>query len=358
MIVLQRFGGISRYIYDLASAFSLRHQVCIPVLFPKSFYFESFFGRKSTKFALWRWNKPLVYPLNKLYNIIKLLSYTPDILHLTYYNAYLLPFISPKTKLVVTAHDMIHEIYPDLFPSWDDTTKQKRKVFAKADLVIAISENTKADLIRFFNLDPAKIAVIHHGNPFERQLPEVPFLVDAPYLLFVGQRDRYKNFNTLIKAITPILLANQFKLVCVGGKPFSEAEKMEFQSAGITALVEKRDCNDAELQMAYKKALCLIYPSEYEGFGIPILEAWAMGCPLILSRASCFPEIAQDGALYFEPSDHLELRSKVEQLLADETLRRTLVAKGAQHLTRYTLEKTTTATMNAYYKTITPVQNV
>jgi len=358
MIVLQRFGGISRYICDLATAFSKQHDVKTPVLFPKSCYFEPYFGKKSSRFALWRWNKPLVYPLNKLYNVVKLLAYQPDILHLTYYNAYLLPFIPTKTKLVVTAHDMIHEIYPEVFPAWDHTTKHKRKVFARADLVIAISENTKNDLIRFFHLNPDKIEVIYHGNPFGQINSSADFQVDVPYFLFVGQRDRYKNFSTLIKAIAPILQEKNYKLLCLGGKPFNEEELGQFQALGIVAQVERRSGSDAELQAAYKNALCMIYPSEYEGFGIPILEAWAMNCPLILSNASCFPEIAKDGALYFDPKDELELRSKILKLAIDQDLRKALVAKGQEYIRNYSLDETLRKTLKAYYKIITPSQNV
>lgn len=357
MIVLQRFGGISRYIYDLVSAFSKQHEVIIPVLFPKSFYFEFYFGKKTSAFALWRWNKILVYPLNKLYNIYKLLKSKPDILHITYYNSYLLPFISSKTKLVVTAHDMIHEIYPNLFPFWDRTTNHKRKVFNKADLIIAISENTKRDLIKFFGINAEKISVIYHGNPFANRIVSEKFTSEIPYFIFVGQRDRYKNFNTLINAIAPILIQNQCKLLCVGGKPFNEEENSSFEALGIKSLVERKNFSDSELQSAYQNAICLIYPSEYEGFGIPILEAWASNCPIILSDASCFPEIAKDGALFFEPQNSEQLRLQIEKLLSDPSLRASLINKGQALLTQYTLQKTIDKTINAYYKTITTVTN-
>ncbi len=357
MLVLQRFGGISRYIFDLATAFSANNEVITPVLFPKSFYFETYFGKKSSTFALWRWNKPWVYPLNKIYNIYKLVTQKPDILHITYYNSYLLPFIPSQTKLVVTAHDMIHEIYPELFPKWDSTSNHKRKVFNRADLIIAISENTKSDLIKYFGINSDKITVIYHGNPFEKSLPKVAFQVDAPYFLFVGQRDRYKNFSTLIQALAPILKENSQKLLCIGGKPFSETEIADFKSKNIESLIERRNCTDAELQTAYKNAICLIYPSEYEGFGIPILEAWSMNCPLILSKASCFPEIAKEGALYFQPNDYLELRDKIQQLINDPSLRESLIEKGENLLKEYTLEKTLETTLNAYHKTLTPSQN-
>ena len=357
MIVIQRFGGISRYFFDLATAFSKQHKVITPVLFPKSFYFESYFGKKSSRFALWRWNKPFVYPLNQLYNIIKLITYRPDILHITYYSSYLLSFIPNKTKLVVTAHDMIHEIYPELFPSWDFTTKHKRKVFCKADLIIAISENTKNDLIKYFNLAPSKITVIYHGNPFEKVLPESKFAMDSPYFLFVGQRDKYKNFNVLIKAIVPILLERKFKLLCVGGKPFSTEELTQFEAMGVKSHVERRTCSDTELQSAYKNALCMIYPSKYEGFGIPILEAWASRCPLIISNASCFPEIAKNGALYFEPENIEQLRTQIESLISSQQLRNTLVKRGQELLKQYTIEKTFTQTINAYYKAIATEAN-
>jgi len=358
MLVMQRFGGISRYIFDLASVFSKTHHVITPVLFPKSYYFESYFNKKSTQFALWRWNKPFVYLVNKFYAIVMLRVKKPDILHLTYYHSYLLPFIPADTKLVITAHDMIHEIYPDLFPRWDFTSKHKKKVFKRADLIIAISENTKKDLITFFEINPNKIEVIYHGNPFDEKLSETIPLLETPYFLFVGQRETYKNFDTLIHAIAPILMNTQHQLLCIGGKPFNEFELSNFKTLGIDHLVLRRNCTDSELKMAYKNALCLIYPSEYEGFGIPILEAWAMGCPLILSNASCFPEIAKDAALYFESSNEEELRIVINQLLSDEILRQSIVEKGLKYVKQFTLAKTASQTMSAYYKLLNKSENV
>ncbi len=357
MIVLQRFGGISRYIYDLATSFSKNHQVITPVLFFKSFYFESYFGKKANKFALWRWNKPIVFSLNKMINILTLITKKPDILHITYYNSYILPFIPAKTKLVVTAHDMIHEIYPELFPKWDFTSKHKRKVFKKADLIIAISENTKRDLIRFFGIERSKITVIYHGNPFEKRLQDVPLNIKKPYFLFIGQRDRYKNFSTLVQAIAPVLNEKSFYLVCVGGKPFSQAEMDLFASLKIQFMVEQKNCTEAELQSAYREAICLIYPSEYEGFGIPILEAWSMNCPLILSKASCFPEIAKDGALYFDPQNALELRDRIYQIIENPSTRELLINKGEKLLESYSLSQTAQKTMEAYCQTLTSLQN-
>ncbi|MFZ4412829.1 MAG: glycosyltransferase family 4 protein [Bacteroidales bacterium] len=353
-ISFQRFGGVSRYIFDLASTFSIDNDVKVPVICPKSYYFESFFCRKSSKFALWRWSKLILFPLNKLYNILILILFKPDILHLSYYNSYILPFIPSNTCLVVTAHDMIHEIYPNFFPKWDFTSIHKRKTFKRANLIIAISENTKKDLIRFFNISPEKIKVIYHGNPIRNEINfnEVERLIENKYFLFVGQRDKYKNFNVLLKAIAPILIKTQFTLLCVGGKPFSNEEITQIDLLKISQWVKKKDCNEKQLISAYKNAICTIFPSEYEGFGFPILESWAMECPIILSNSSCFPEIAKDAALYFDAHNEIELRYNIERIILDENLRKTLVEKGKSYIAEYTIEKTTSQTLEAYFQAI------
>jgi len=353
-IYFQRFGGISRYIYDLASSFSKYHEVKIPIICPKSYYFESFFDKKSSKFALWRWSKIVLLPLNKFYNIITLILFKPDILHLSYYNSYILPFIPSKTLLVVTVHDMIHEIYPHFFPKWDFIRFHKQITLKRADLIIAISENTKKDLIHFLNINPEKIKIIYHGNPIRNDFNSntLERLIENQYFLFVGQRDKYKNFMVLLKAIAPLLIKHQFNLLCVGGKSFSIEEINQIDSLCITKYVKRFDCNEDQLKSAYKNAICTIFPSEYEGFGFPILESWAMECPIILSNSSCFPEIAKDGALYFDTHNEIELRNNIERIISDSKLRDTLIEKGTSYLADYTIEKMAFQTLDAYFRAI------
>jgi len=348
MFVLQRFGGISRYIADLIAAYRETHNVYTPLLWSRNFYMEKLTGAQSSRFAMKKWSRLIVIPVNILYSIYKLMVIRPDILHLSYYNSYLVPFLPKRTNLVVTAHDMIHEIYPDLFSKFDLTTAHKRRVFNRADAIIAISKNTKNDLVKYFDVAPEKISVIYHGSPLAKTNEKTDFTKHDNYFLFVGQRDKYKNFETLVDGLAPIMIQEKMNLLCIGGKPFSDKELYKFKALGIEGMVKKETLNDEGLQKAYTQAFCMVYPSAYEGFGIPILEAWSCGCPVVLSRAACFQEIAGDAAIYFETFDAQNLRKKAESLLYDNDLRTRLIKRGYESVKNFTVKKMATQTFSLY----------
>lgn len=234
---------------------------------------------------------------NRLYSVEKLKQGDFDVFHPTFFDPYFLPYLNGK-PFVLTVHDMIPELFPS--SSNDSQVKVKPLLCQKAAHIVAVSERTKQDLVRLLHVPEEKISVIYHGAPNYDDRASLMPILDGQYILYVGQRrDSYKNFLPMLKSLVPVLQHYQaIKVVCTG-PDFTKAERLFMKDAGICIKVIHRYVNDQELQNLYAHALCFIYPSVYEGFGIPILEAYRANCPVLLNEASCFPEIAQEAAVYF-----------------------------------------------------------
>jgi glycosyltransferase involved in cell wall biosynthesis len=244
---------------------------------------------------------------------------------------------------------MIHEIF---IKNDAETLNNKKRLIESADGIIAVSECTKKDLLSFFpQINANKIKVIYHGcsiNPNSSKKIKLP----EKYILFVGSRDNYKNATTLFEAMPDIIRNNKgIKLVCAGGGDFSKKEKETFASLSILDCVEQHNMTDEELSFAYSNAQAFVFTSKYEGFGIPILEAFNCRCPVVLANASCFPEIAQDAAIYFEPDNPQELSQKVREVINNDTLREELITKGTKRAKYFSWEKAARETLE-YYKTV------
>lgn len=286
--------------------------------------------------------------LNKEESILKLKEKKFDVFHATFFDDYFLPYIGDK-PFVITVHDMMPEIFPDYFRKPNPETKRKKELCEKAAAVIAVSENTKKDLIRIMDIPEEKIHVVYHGGPNIVNSFSLP-LVQGEYFLYVGQRDAYKNFHQTLKDFS--LFHRQFplvKLVCTG-KPFSSSENKQIRELGLLQNVIYIRPTDIELLNLYHYAIAFIYPSLYEGFGMPILEAFACGCPVLLNNISCFPEIAGDAALYFESDSS---NSNLLELLINYYSRKTalkdqLVCKGYCRLQKYSWDKSSNKLFNIY----------
>jgi glycosyltransferase involved in cell wall biosynthesis len=269
----------------------------------------------------------------------------PDVYHQTYYR-YMLPKF--KGKRIVTVHDMIYEIFPSLFDMNSSEILQKRTSVEKADGIIAVSASTKRDLVRLWNVPEEKIKVIHHGNSLlAAPAPSRP--LQEPYLLYVGQRMLHKNFATLLEAYcrTPWLNKN-YALLCFGGRDFSPEEIGVAKRHGVADRIRRGSGDDSALAAAYKNAAALVYPSLYEGFGLPILEAMSLGCPVVLSRTSSLLEVGKEGGAFFDPLDAAELLSQLERVLGDVGVRQDMVARGARHAATFTWEKCARETGDFY----------
>ena len=320
---MQRYGGVSNCFVQLISNFPqgvaydisllecdnyhLRDSGLINIP-PKSFPPEKFLLNRHFlgQGILYGWYSK-VFPSktsdgrNRLYSIEKLKRGDFDVFHPTFFDPYFLPYLNGK-PFVLTVHDMIPELFPS--SSNDSQVKVKPLLCQKAAHIVAVSERTKQDLVRLLHVPEEKISVIYHGAPNYDDCTSLMPILDGQYILYVGQRrDSYKNFLPMLKSLVPVLQHHQaIKVVCTG-PDFTKAERLFMKDAGICNKVIHRYVNDQELQNLYAHALCFIYPSVYEGFGIPILEAYRANCPVLLNEVSCFPEIAQEAAVYFHLND-------------------------------------------------------
>ena len=242
---------------------------------------------------------------------------------------------------------MNHELFPHYFGNAGQMIEWKRKSILNANRIIAISENTKQDIIRLLNVDASKIEVVYHGISQQKivyrglRLPE-------RYLLYVGDRGGYKNFNRFLQAFARLSVVHpDLYLVCTG-KSFKADEWTNIEQSGLSSRVLLVKANDSELAQLYQQATLFVYPSLYEGFGIPLLEAYLNECPVALSAASCFPEIAGDAGAYFNPEEVESIVQTIETLLGDVEKRNDLVAKGKERLSLFTWEETARKTADVY----------
>ncbi|MEQ9825117.1 MAG: glycosyltransferase family 1 protein [Puniceicoccaceae bacterium] len=261
-----------------------------------------------------------------------------DLFHPTYYDPYFLDVLG-KIPMVLTVYDMIHEKFSAHFAAQDHTSEYKRQLCHRASHIIAISQSTKADLVEIFGIPPEKITVIHLANSLEPPPVEVKLELPERYVLFVGVRRGYKNFNAFFSAMLPLLRRDRdLHLLCTG-YAFSKEETELFQSQGVQQQVCHFFASDWDLAELYSRATCFVFPSFYEGFGLPILEAYASGCPVVVSHTSSLPEVGGAAALYVDPSDPDDIREKVLQLLQNPSLRHQLREKGYEHLRHFSWEQ-------------------
>ena len=351
----QIYGGISRYFFELMKNFENddRIKYDLSLRYSNNHYLNKYNDLKYKPFfknLAFRGKDRLINILNKNISKKLLIKGDYDIFHPTYFDPYFLNFLNNK-PFVLTIHDMIHEIYPEMFSSKDETSKRIKLLAQKATKIIAISENTKKDIIKFLNIKEDKIEVVYHGNSINPSESTDDINIDLPkkYILFVGIRGGYKNFNLFIEAISTLLVEDaELNVVCIGGGNFKEMEKEKFKNLNIVNKICQYSVNDDILAYVYQKAVAFIFPSLYEGFGIPILESFACSCPVIASNISSLLEVAGDAAIYFNPKDKLAILDSIQQVIYKKDLRKQLLNKGYQRIKQFDWEKTAKQTKKIY----------
>lgn len=269
-----------------------------------------------------------------------------DIFHPTFFDSYFLNHLHGK-PFVLTVHDMIPERF-----NWkvDKQMGWKKELVDKAAHIVAVSVQTKRDLMEILGVPESKITVIYHGTQDNGRTNVKP-LIDGHYLLYVGHRkESYKNFLPMVRNLVPVLKNHpSLKLVCTG-PAFTKNEQGVFRQEQIADRVVHLKPDDEGMRNLYGHAQCFIYPSLYEGFGIPILEAWQAGCPVLLNNKSCFPEIAQDAAVYFQLDESAEtLADTVERFLQmSDVEREVLIAKQNERLSSFSWKKSAEELFNVY----------
>lgn len=351
----QAYGGISRYFCEVACEIDrtpdARSKIFAPVHFnghlaahaaPKLACFLPLRVPKSAR---------LYGAINACISPMAIAAYGPDVVHRTYYSGGPRP---RRAKLVVTVFDMIHELYPQQFSKFDKSVSDKRRAVTDADAVVCISRSTARDLQRLLDVPAAKIAVTHLGCSSAFEPAHTPAGVVArngrPFLLHVGGRAGYKNFTRLLVAYASSpRLARDFDLVAFGGHPFDDAEVAQILALRLQpGTVRHLTGSDEDLVRAYGSAHAFVFPSEYEGFGIPPLEAMSAGCPVICSEVSSIPEVVGDAGEYFDPLDTDSIRSAIERVAYDDDRRTSLIGRGHVRRMGFSWERCANETLRVY----------
>lgn len=300
--------------------------------------------------AIFPGHEKRIYKWNRRYSRWMVRHSKFDVFHPTYYDPYFIKYI--KKPVVITVHDMLHELYPHYFPDAAEMIARKRAVISKADALIAISENTRKDIIKVFPEKASQITVVYHGYTFTDIAPAAMQLPQN-YILFIGERWHYKNFPVFAQAVSSLLLKQKdLHLICAGGKAFDENEITLLKKLNILEKTRQINATDAQLKQLYQNASVFVFPSKLEGFGLPLLEAFANSCPVACSNTSSLPEVAGDAVVYFDPETPQTISNAVERIIGDTNEQERLREKGRARLQQFPFNKCLEETLSVY-KTLT-----
>mgnify|MGYP003951154069 CR=1 FL=1 len=351
----QNYGGPSRYFVSLVEKLkdkNLDIKISAPlhineylknldkkIIFGKKLFFSKYISNTySLKNKISLFNSKI----NKLY----LNHFKPDVVHFTYYDHIISN--NSKIKKVVTIYDLIHEKYYKDY-GFEENYLPKKKIIDIADKIICISENTKKDLIEIYKVNEKRIFVTHLSSN-EIKNKSLKKLFNFPYILFVGSRWKYKNFYNLLKMLSEKkLLLKNFKIVLFGGGNLNKYELSLIQNFKLD--VKDFYClngNDETLNSCYKYASAFIYPSLYEGFGLPILEAFSNNCPVVCSDNKVFREVAGEATEYFDPNDTESMYFMLNKVLESEDYKKIMIEKGIQQNKKFSWEKCANLTKKIY----------
>lgn len=344
----QAFGGVSRYFTEVISQFRLDSTLGIDAVTPFTWVKNE--GLILADPAHYRLpSGPAVLRRGAAMRVMNAARFaTPlrraEILHHTYFlPAYLR---LPARRRVCTVYDMIPEILDDAALKASNHAKER---FAReCDAVLCISHTTKADLFRFYGtLDkPVEVTPLAVSEDFFKAMPDAS---EFPYIAFVGRRHAYKNFDVVLRAFA--LIAGEHpdvRLMASGGGPFTEHECERINALGLSGRVIQRNLAEAELPSLYANALAMVFPSYYEGFGLPILEGFAARCPVVVADTPCSIEVSGGAAEVFAPDDDERLAGILTRLITDPVARARLVEAGSLRARDFSWHKCASLTAEVY----------
>jgi glycosyltransferase involved in cell wall biosynthesis len=353
----QKYGGVSRYFFELAN--NLSHYLMQEVAVVSPLYVNSYLNSAASELKVIGKQVPAIRRSGRIIRTINQMvvpslirSFHPDVVHETYYSS---KRLAPQNcKTILTVFDMIHERFPESFSRWDPLTNEKKIAVARADHIICISENTRQDLIQLLGVDPAKTSVVHLGFSLTTKSQTSNSTLNRPYILHVGGRAGYKNFENLLKAYaSKPVLNREFDLVAFGAGEFTENECGLISELGLDdGRVKQTGGDDSVLANLYSGATLFAYPSRYEGFGIPPLEAMSFDCPVACSNSSSIPEVVGDAAVFFDPESVDSIATVIESTLNDPNLRRDLVSRGRERLKMFSWNHCAEETLDIYRRVL------
>lgn len=357
----QRFGGVSRIFAKLIQGIEQNpeHQLMFNCNYSENEYLLQL--KPNTNSFL----KPYQFPLKgklirgiyggyshkKTINTIG--KKKADVFHPTFYaNYYLEALTQVNLPLVFTVHDLIHEQTPNN-SHYTQMAKMKEENLKIANQIIVVSEHTKKDLLRIYPfVNQEQVNII----PLAQSLPEQgvkPKKLPANYILFTGERGGYKNFISLLNAFAELSKTNpDLHLYCAGSASFNNDELALAQKLNVNNKLHHAKLSDSELRYVYQHAKLFVFPSTYEGFGIPMLEAFNAGTPVVANNATSLPEVGGDAAYYVDATDVKQLTSALNEVLTNTKLQQELVEKGKIREQQFTWQNHISLTLQVYQKAV------
>lgn len=340
--------GVEEYTYQLIKHLTMleeskRHHFLLYLQNSKKF---DFVLPDNFKIKILKWPLPM---WTQLRFSVEMLLCQPDVL---FSPLGVLPLISPKNT-IATLHGLEYEYYPKTYSQFNLKYLRRNSKYGlkKSKKIIAISENTKKDLVKLYNANPDKITVVHHG--VNNNLNDIIKNENnkTPYILYIGRVETKKNVHGLIKAFNLLKEKHKVphKLILAGGKGygFDEIKENDFSNKQI---VFAGYISEQEKWRLLKNADCFAFPSFYEGFGIPILEAQQVGCPVLTSNISSMPEVAGEGAILVNPDNIEEIAEAMRKIISDNDFKNNLIEKGYQNVNNFSWQKCAKKTLQVILK--------
>jgi len=350
--IVNATGGISRYFANLIGRFPNNFK---PLLITcKNSEFIQPQHPNLSKFNYMRYGfRPgrVSYWLEKHYfRTIQAWS-KPDILHPTYYRLLTRQnFREVRIPIVLSVWDMIHERYPEQLDPHGYTAIAKREAIEAASVIICISESTKSDLLERYTIPEDRVFVTHLASSIDATMSyggeSVP---ESPYFLYVGRRDSYKNYSTLLHAFSKVAQSHKDISLCVVGPMLTSEEQKQIDDLGIREnMIVFGHIDDRHLAKLYRCSLAFVYPSLYEGFGIPPIEAMSCGTVVVAANTSSIPEVVADAGVLFDPTAVDELADILLWLANFPSERNSLIDKGYARAQEFSWDKTVAKTIEIY----------
>jgi glycosyltransferase involved in cell wall biosynthesis len=288
-----------------------------------------------------------------------------DLMHFAHFNV---PFFTP-TKFVVTIHDLILTKFPTIRASTLSPWLYKIKnlfykiiiwnAVKRARKIIAVSKYTQKDIIEYFKISPEKVEMVYEGvseifsnvcltKPGAKKVLE-KYHIKSPFLLYIGNAYPHKNLEKLILVFSKLKITiPDLELVLVGKADYFYNRLKGFAQEKNIPVVFAGFVPDSDLEAFFREVTCYVFPSFYEGFGLPPLEAMSQGCPVVSSDQSCLPEVFEDSAVYFNPNNEAEMIKAIEKLMKDKKLRQELINRGFKQYKKYSWDKAAEETVAVY----------
>lgn len=346
----QKVGGVSNYFFNLGlNMIETNTDVKFFAPLHRNEYFLKI--NKNNKFGL-----NLKYIPGKLNYILDNLNFyiakkylkrnSYNLIHQTYYSKKVFPYL-PK---ILTVFDMITEKFPKYFDKIDDITELKKKSIQNSDHLICISQNTKKDLIDYFGVDPNKISVTLLASNLWNEFIEIKKKKFRNIILYVGNRRGYKNFDFFVKSYSNSnFIKSNFKIGIYGGEKFN---KIDYEILRNYNLDKNNfyffDSSKFDLSFIYSNVSVLVYPSLYEGFGLPVVEAMSCGCPVICGTGGSLLEVGGQGLKYLDYNDSNSLTVLLENLLNSEQEQEKNIEYGYLRSKNFSWKKCSNETLKIY----------